>query len=284
MDIAVLSDIHSNYIALERCIDYALSHSIKRFLFLGDYVGDLAYPEKTMQIIYEMNTKYECHFIKGNKEDYWLNFHENGEMIWQDKNSTTGSLLYTYNHLKKKDLEFFMNLQPVQNITFNNLPQLTICHGSPYKVNEKLLADDARTYEIMDSVASSIILCGHTHTQNKIEHKEKMVLNAGSVGIPLHSNGKAQFLILHGTDKKWIPEFISLDYDVNRVIDEIHESKLDEHAPCWCRVTENLLRKGELSHDIVLKKAMSLCSTENGYCIWPHIPEKYWIQAVEELI
>lgn len=40
------------------------------------------------------------------------------------------------------------------------------------------------------------ILCGHTHIQGRIEHNGKKVLNAGSVGFSLHSNGKAQFMIL----------------------------------------------------------------------------------------
>lgn len=36
MDIAVLSDIHGNYASLERCLEYALSHNIRTFFFLGD--------------------------------------------------------------------------------------------------------------------------------------------------------------------------------------------------------------------------------------------------------
>jgi predicted phosphodiesterase len=35
MDIAVLSDIHGNYIALEHCLEYALSHNINTFIFFG---------------------------------------------------------------------------------------------------------------------------------------------------------------------------------------------------------------------------------------------------------
>lgn len=42
MDIAVLSDIHGNHIALKRCVEYALEQGIGHFLFLGDYAGELA--------------------------------------------------------------------------------------------------------------------------------------------------------------------------------------------------------------------------------------------------
>ena len=72
MEIAVLSDIHGNYIALEKCMNYALKRNIDTFLFLGDYVGELPYPERAMKMLYEIKEKYHCTFIRGNKEDYWI--------------------------------------------------------------------------------------------------------------------------------------------------------------------------------------------------------------------
>jgi len=281
MDIAVLSDIHGNYAALEKCINYALSRDIGRFIFLGDYVGELAYPEKTMQIIYEMSEKYVCYFIKGNKEDYWIDYQKSG-LGWQENDSTTGSLLYTYNNLTEKDIDFFKGLPISQNIGTENMPQITICHGTPYKVNQKLLPNNDKTIEIMESVDTTIILCGHTHIQNIIEYKGKMILNPGAVGVPLHSNGKSQFLILHEIDNIWKEEFVSLEYDVEKVIEDIHTSGLDNYAPYWCIVTENLLRNGNISHGTVLAKAMTLCKEETGNCIWPNVPEKYWKRAVTE--
>ena len=283
MDIAVLSDIHGNYEALEKCINYALLRNIRTFIFLGDYVGELAYPEKTMQIIYELSEKFACYFIKGNKEDYWIDY-ENSGFGWQENNSTTGSLLYTYNNLTREDIDFFKGLPISQNIVIENMPQITICHGSPYKVNQKLLPNNDKTFEIMESVDSSIILCGHTHIQNKIEYKGKMILNAGAVGVPLHSNGKSQFMILHEIDNIWKEEFISLEYDVEKVIEDIYTSGLEKFAPYWCIVTENLLRNGNISHGTVLAKAMTLCKDENGNCIWPNVPEKYWKRAVTEIL
>lgn len=284
MDVAVLADIHGNYVALERCLKYAVSQGIHTFFFLGDYIGELAYPEKTMQILYDLNNRYQCYFIKGNKEDYWLKYRAGGEKGWEDKNSTSGSLLYAYNSLTTKDLNFFAQLQPVQEITINEMPSITICHGSPNKVNEKMLPDDAKTIEAINSVKTSIIVCGHTHIQRKIVHNGKCVLNPGAVGVPLFSKGKAQFLILHGNKGIWAEEFISLDYDVDKVISEMYEVKLDDHAPYWAMITENILRGGNTTHGKVLSKAMELCREETGDCVWPEIPEKYWAQAVDELV
>lgn len=284
MDIAVLSDIHGNYVALERCLEYSFSREISTFFFLGDYLGELAYPERTMQMLYDLNDNYQCYFIKGNKEDYWLKYCADGEKGWKDMNSASGSLLYTYNSLTARDLDFFTQLQPVKEITFDGRPAITICHGSPYKVNEKMLPEDDKTIEIMNHVKTSIILCGHTHIQKKIIHQQKCVLNPGAVGVPLFSQGMTQFLILHGKGGIWSDEFISLKYDAERVIRDMHKAELDKHAPFWSLITENILRGGNTSHGEILSRAMKLCREETGDCVWPDIPEKCWAHAVNEII
>lgn len=284
MDIAVLADVHGNYVALERCLEYAFSRNISTFFFLGDYVGELAYPERTMKILYDLNKRYTCYFIKGNKEDYWLKYRSGGEIGWEDKNSASGSLLYTYKLLTSKDLDFFAQLQPVREVTVGDMSAITICHGSPNNVNEKLLQNDDMTMKIMNGVKTSIILCGHTHIQRKIVHNEKCTLNPGAVGVPLFSGGKTQFLILHVDSGIWSEEFISLEYDVDRVIKDMYEAKLDMHAPYWRVLTENILRGGNISHGKVLSRAMELCREETGDCEWPYIPEEFWAKAVNELI
>lgn len=284
MKIAVLSDIHGNYIALQKCVDFVLDKDIDIFIFLGDYVGELAYPQKTMEIIYFLKEKYNCFFIKGNKEDYWLNYQSNGEKGWNECDSTTGSLYYTYNNLTQKDLDFFEALSHKAELEFEGLPAITICHGSLQRANEKLLPNNEKTIAIMEENASSYILCGHSHVQGIIEHNGKLVLNAGAVGVSLHGGGKAQFMILEGALQKWNYEFISLEYDVEKVIEDLHISGLVKKAPAWCKVSENLLRTGEISHGTVLAKAMELCRNELGECNWPNVPEKYWDLAVLEMI
>lgn len=37
-------------------------------------------------------------------------------------------------------------------------------------------------------------------------------------------------------------------------------------------------------HGSVLSRAMELCRRETGECIWPNVPEKYYKQAIDELI
>ena len=51
MRVAVLSDIHGNHISLEKCIEEIERRKIQKLIFLGDYVGELAYPQKTMEYL-----------------------------------------------------------------------------------------------------------------------------------------------------------------------------------------------------------------------------------------
>lgn len=283
LKIAVLSDIHGNYTALQKCLDYAVNIGVDTFIFLGDYLGELAYPQKTMDILYSIKEKKTCFFIKGNKEDYWLNY-EKDPNGWKEYDSTTGCLYFTYQNLKQKDIQFFKSLLLKEELKFNGLLPITICHGSPRKTNEKLLPGNDNTFQIIENNPSNYILCGHTHKQGKIKHNEKIALNAGSVGVPLDSNGKAQFIILKGTPDIWDYEFISIEYDVEKVVADLHSSGLNKKAPYWCKVSENLLRTGTIPHSMVLARAMAICKDNFGECIWPNIPEECWEQAVRELL
>lgn len=283
MTVAILSDIHGNYPAFQRCVEYALLQKAQVFVFLGDYVGELAYPAKTMDLIYELSDQYSCCFVRGNKEDYWMQYRKSGQQdFWKDGDSTTGALFYTYHALREKDLDFLESLPRTREVKLDGLPAFTICHGSPDNISEHLPKDEDRAKEILENSPTSLILCGHTHIQAGFAWKGKKILNAGAVGVPLESDGKTQFLLLHGRNGSWEEEFVSLSYDVSRTLCELEEEKMDVHAPFWNVVTKHLLLDGRIAHGTVLNRAMELCRQESGTCRWPQIPEKCWKQAVTE--
>ena len=284
MKIAVFSDIHANHTAFETCLDYALSQHIHTFIFLGDYSGEFPYPQKTMELLYSLKEKYTCFFIRGNKEDYWLNRKYDNHCEWKEGNLTVGALLYSYVHQTDKDLDFFENLSPCREISFQDAPPLLICHGSPNKNTEKMLSQKESTLQIMEHVSCEYILCGHTHMQYCIKHAGKTLLNPGAVGVPMHSGGKTQFMILSSHGTTWQHEFISLDYDKEKVLRELQQSGLYQMAPYWSQVTTHLILTGEVSHGTVLSKAMELCLKSGETCEWYNVPEKYWKQAIAELI
>ena len=144
--------------------------------------------------------------------------------------------------------------------------------------------DNERTKQLMQECDTNVILCGHTHIQQTIEHAGKVVYNPGALGVSLYAQGKAQFMILTGEQGAWSAEYVSLSYDVERVIQDLHTAGLDVYAPSWSTVTEDLLRYGDVAHGHVLNKAMELCRAAEGVCVWPNIDEKYWQQAVDMML
>lgn len=284
MEIAVFSDIHGNYVAFQRCLDYVLARNINTFIFLGDYLGEFPYPQKTMEMLYNLKEKYTCYFVKGNKEDYWLNRRYDDACEWKDGNLTVGAMQYCYENQTERDIAFFKSLSISQEISFDNISPILACHGSPNRNNEKMLPANAKTNQIIDECAYMYILCGHTHLQGEIKYGNKVVLNPGAVGVALHSNGQAQFMILRSELMEWRYEFVSIDYDKEKVIKEMRESGLEEAAPYWTQVTKHLILTGEVSHGMVLAKAMKLCEEETGCSNWCDIPGKYWEKAIAELL
>ena len=284
MKIAVLSDIHGNHIALEKCMAEINKRDIKNIIFLGDYIGELAYPQKTMKMLQKILKEYECICLRGNKEDYWLEQKRNGNSDWKKNDSTTGMLYYAYKNLTENDLAFFEKLPYAQSICVKDLPVIAAYHGSHNKVGEKLKSNTDNSKQLFDDTDATIILCGHTHIRRECCEGNRILLNPGAVGMPLKSGGKSQFLVLTGENHRWEYEFVDLEYDVEDVIREIHEENLYEIAPCWTRITEHMLRNGTVSHGKVLSRAMQLCYEETGSWGWPNLPEKYWEKAVEEMI
>ncbi len=284
MNIAVLSDIHSNHTALEACLDSFKNKEIDAYIFLGDYIGEFPCPERTLDKLYALQKEMPCYILRGNKEEYQMKGIGGENPAWDPYLSTIGMIRYGFRHTRETDLSYFEKLPTTMRVEFEGLPALRICHGSPRAVREDIIPGNSVNEEIFAEVEEDYILCGHTHRVVRVKEYGKNVLNPGSVGLSLDGSGCAQCMILHGKDGTWEPEFLSVPYDISKAIDEMKSEKLYELAPYWTKVTESLLTGGVHSHGEVLAKAMALCEEQTGVCNWPEIPESIWKQAYEEII
>ncbi len=280
--IAVLGDIHSNHIALTVCIDHALTRNADEFIFLGDYISDCAYPQKTMRIIYDMKHKYPCRFIRGNREDYMLNHRKDPDERWT-YSSTSGSLLYTYENLTGEDFAFFDSLDIKGLYQKEGLPSFRYCHGSLTSSKEYLSGQKEKTEAIMKDLDVDYLIGAHTHIQESITYGSKKWINPGSVGIPKAHHGKSQYMILHGTKNGWEEEFFQLEYDVDAAVKEYEASGLDKKAPWWTRLNTHLLYTGEDYTYSCIMLARKLCKEAGDDVNGLDVPEKYMEMAVEGL-
>ncbi len=109
--IAVFSDIHSNFQALWACYEDARIQGVQGFVFLGDYISDLADVRQTLDLVYEIQARYPTVCLRGNRERYMLEC-QNGHTAFQP-GSRSGSLLYTYRLLREDDFRFLEQLPAI---------------------------------------------------------------------------------------------------------------------------------------------------------------------------
>ncbi len=283
LKLAVIGDIHSNHIALETCITHALDRNVDEFIFLGDYVSDCPYPQRTMKVIYEMKRKYRCYFIRGNREDYMLNHRNHPEERWT-YSSASGNLLYTYENLTNKDFDFYESLDIQGIYTKRGYPSFRYCHGSLTSSSELLKPENENLENIISNLDVDLLIGGHTHTQEIMQFGSKKLIHPGSVGIPWYHDGKTQYMILHGTDKGWEEEFFQLDYNVDAVKEEFKTSGIMEKAFYWSKLNLHALSTGDDYTSPCLQLVKKLCEEAEGSVIWPDIPEKYWEMAFREFV
>ncbi|MCR5801981.1 MAG: metallophosphatase family protein [Lachnospiraceae bacterium] len=284
MQIAVMADIHSNHIALERCLSEAKKRGSEEFLFLGDYLGELAYPERTLEILKSLKEEYPCTFIRGNKENYWIDHEKGKHADWQWVEGTSGSgiLRYTYDRLTHDQIMAFDEMPIMKMMKYDGMPDFVICHGSPFKVNESLREDYDYIDELTKKLETELTICAHFHIQSEYVRNGKRVVNPGAVGVPLKSGGKTQFMMLHDNSNLWETEFITLEYDVDKAIKELDEENLSVKAPGWYRVTKAVLQGKNVSQFAVLARSCELCEENEGSVDWRNVPEKYWNMALDE--
>lgn len=302
--VAVLSDIHGNYLAFQACVEYALQQGVDTFFFLGDYLGEFPNPRKTLELMYAMREKYTCYFIRGNKEDYWINRRKGTNCEWKDGNHSVGAMKYCFSQLTDADIDWMETLPISQTVCLEGCEPVLICHGSPFSNREKMLYSNEDTARIVKRCEEKLIFCGHTHIQGQgtfvcqegkmtackseeietgeIDFSEMTrVYNPGAVGVPQHFPMRSCMAILTWENTKWKVEQVSVPYDAEAEIAEIHTSGLYDLTPYWCDITEHLLRTGEVPHVMVLGEVMKLDANQHP---WHSIPDEYWEQVLTRLL
>lgn len=228
--VAVLSDIHSSFYALQACLDDAKNADVDCYIFLGDYVSGLADTEKTLDLVYEIRQQYPAICIRGNRERYMMD-HQKG-LNPLSRGSKTGSLLFTYEHLREKDLVFFEELPISKTIQLGDVT-LEIAHAT--KDNDRLYFE--QEYEIIIDVFQQMhapyLLTGHSHKQYFCTKNGKTILNPGSVGLPQGSGWKAQYAILDISDGVIHSTLRQVPYDMEATIHAQFQSGLTDYGKCW---------------------------------------------------
>lgn len=288
MRVGIISDIHSNIIALKACITYMKSVSCDEYLFLGDYISDTPYARETMDYLYDFSSKHHCLFLRGNREEYMLEQRkilaqgvEDGKWKW---NSASGSLLFTYKQLNEKDFSFIEDLPITLPYRKVGYPSVTICHGSPASSRERLLLLGENTRKWLEDIDTDYLICAHTHLPGEMEYQGRHYYNCGSVGIALGTCGYAQCMMIEDVfingRKAWNPIFLNIPYDNKRVVQDIKTSGLLSKAPWFVNCNIQILLTGIDYSSQLVELADKLAREDGGQ---DFTDEKYWVEAAQQL-
>lgn len=240
MRIAILSDIHSNHYALKACLDWIDANGVDGLLFLGDYVSDCPCPQKTMALLQEAITKYEAWLVRGNREELMVD-KSLDKFEW---NSHQGSLKYTYENLTKENIQFFQSLPLIREVQIEGYSMVSMAHGDLHKSRNKICPDNKAMKALVKEMKGSFHICGHSHMPFICKQDNKIILNPGSVGVPVSGYPKTEMSVIESDGGMWKPTLYRMDYDVESTIQEFYTSGLAKYAGVWARCVMALLRTG----------------------------------------
>lgn len=256
MKIALFSDIHANYPALEACLKSIAEQKPDSIYCLGDLVG---YNIWANEVINEIR-RLAIPTIAGNYDQgIGLMSDDCGCAYKTESEKEMGkiSISYTNSIVKPEEREYLRTLPAHIKVEFqlnDNKINLLLVHGSPRKINEYLFEDrDGKSMmRIMEGADADIMCFGHTHKPyHRILTAEpgasphfRHAINIGSVGKPKDNNPKGCYVMLTiNADASIINKdavqvnFIRFEYDVEKAANAIEDSPLpDEYA--------EMLRKG----------------------------------------
>lgn len=181
--LALISDIHGNGVALDAVLADLARRDVADIVCLGDLAAGGPQPREVLARLRELG----CQAVRGNADGWLLEGMPPGR---SNETRRLGEIVaWARARLAPADLDYLAALPPTLTITAENLSLLCF-HGSPRSDIEPLLATTPEA-ELDDALAAapqtSLFACGHTHLQLLRSRRDRLLVNPGSVGLPLGS-------------------------------------------------------------------------------------------------
>ena len=217
MKLAIISDIHANFQALEAVISDARSRGADQFICLGDIVGYGPQPSECVELIQGLT----CPTVRGN-HDHDASHDRDLSALSSDARL---SLAWTRNVLSLPHKNWLGSLPYVRRVG-----QFSIAHATPHRSNLFGYVHDLSDADAcLREQESSLCFIGHTHVPGIFQHVQgvtrdvgtticalsstsKYLCNVGSVGQPRDLNYRASYVIFDSVSR--VIERFRVAYDV----------------------------------------------------------------------
>ena len=222
MRIAVISDIHSNVYALNKVLEDIQNRNVEMTVCTGDLVGYGTRPNEVIDTL----RKEKVLTIMGNYDEAIGNFKIVCGCDYPDPKDAQKaglSMQFTGQETTEENKEYLRNLPTEATFNFNG-KTIRFVHGSTRIINEYLKENSKEADEVMSELVEDVLVCGHTHIPYTKYYKEKLLVNAGSVGKPKTNRPDANYVIIDITSLNVEVEIIEVAYDFEKMAKEIEEN------------------------------------------------------------
>lgn len=231
MKIAIISDIHGNYDALESVLENIDTQgNVEKIYCLGDLIGYGAQPNECVEKIREIG----CDTVAGNHD-----FASVGKLSFEFFNTfAKQSAMWTRDTLTDENIEWIKGLEYLKI-----LDSVTLVHGTPFSPEMfhyiSTLNDAQVSFEEMKT---DICFVGHSHVpivffdtnpisyvvkdEIRVTSEEKTIVNVGSVGQPRDENPKACYALFDS--EEMVIKLVRVSYDIESAVSKILEAGLPE--------------------------------------------------------
>jgi predicted phosphodiesterase len=227
MRIAILSDVHGNYEALQAVLEDVDRSGVDRLVSLGDNVGYGPDPQSVLETLGERRVPS----VLGNHE---MGLVDVSFLSWFNP-SARESLQITRGLLTREAMEMMQRFE--RTLT---LGSALLVHGCPPDSFTRYLFEvhDWEWARLFSRIDQRICFVGHTHELAMVEYDERgvrqrplscgalrldaghrYVINAGSVGQPRDGDRRAKYVIWD--EQEDIVEIRCLAYDVEKTVKKI---------------------------------------------------------------
>ena len=174
--IAILNDIHGNYMLLERVLRDLKYQNIDEYIICGDLVTDGFENELVVDTLKEL-TKY---IIAGNRDEDIAKY---DGVSWVN-NERFKNMQYAFDELSEDNISYLKTLPIYKVIEINN-KKICFSHGSPYNVRDSIKPHMFSIFDkLIEDFDCDIYLFAHTHQQFNTTYKNRWFINSGAINCP----------------------------------------------------------------------------------------------------
>ena len=269
MRYAIISDIHGNMPALEAVLQDINRAGVDEIICLGDIANIGPHPAECLDIVRDLN----CVTIQGNHELYLL-----GDILPEEWTTcpTWSPVRWSRSQLREDHLQMIANLPFRHDLPQNGLAGATLVHASLHDQFLGFQAEDSEedTAVRMNNHDNITLFCAHTHRQLYRQWSNSLIINVGSVGMPLDGTPEAKYVIATRHKTSWNVEFRRLTYDVDSVMTAFDQSGLQEAGGVITAVFRYQILTGARVASSYLLALRTFAETQNQSVseAYPHMP------------